>query len=325
MGWGQQIAGMATRLVQPFVSAFDQRNLLSYLAAAGFLFAFVAVQRLIQRRRHLRVRAVIRLLTRRSVWLHASSRLDYRLYLLNMLLLAATAGVLIIGSAVWAGLAGHGLNLVLGPASSSAATPWAIASAAVALLLAFDFGYWLGHLAMHKSAVLWEFHKVHHSALVMTPATEFRQHPVELLLIPTTISLAVGVALALVDRLVGEAAATQGQTVSGLILTAHIFSFHHLRHSHINMPFTGWPGRLLHSPAHHLLHHSDAPEHHDRNMGYLLSVWDWAAGTLVVPVRNQRVTLGIGPEGATHDSVAATLWLPVRNAAAILLRRPRPT
>lgn len=324
MGWGQQITTTLGRLVQPFGNVSDQRNLLSYVAAGVFLLGFVVVQRLVRRRRHLRLRAVVRLLTRRSVWLHASSRLDYRLYLLNMLLLAVAGSALVIGSAVWARLAGAGLEALLGPATTAAATPWTSAGAALALLLAFDFGYWLGHAAMHKSAVLWEFHKVHHSALVMTPATEFRQHPVELLVIPTTISLAVGIALALTVRLVGSAAAAQGQAIVAIVLTVHIFSFHHLRHSHINMPFTGWLGRLLHSPAHHILHHSDAPEHHDRNKGYMLSVWDWAAGTLVMPVRGQRVTLGIGPEGATHDSVAGTLWLPVRNAAAILMRRPRP-
>ena len=47
--------------------------------------------------------------------------------------------------------------------------------------IAYDLGRWLAHTCLHDSKLLWEFHKVHHSAEVLTPATAFRVHPVDLL------------------------------------------------------------------------------------------------------------------------------------------------
>ena len=42
-----------------------------------------------------------------------------------------------------------------------------------------DFSKFLIHMLMHKIPILWCFHKVHHSAEVLTPITVFRTHPVE--------------------------------------------------------------------------------------------------------------------------------------------------
>ena len=46
---------------------------------------------------------------------------------------------------------------------------------------------------MHRVPALWEFHKVHHSAEVLTPLTEWRQHPLELMLFPVVIGAATAV------------------------------------------------------------------------------------------------------------------------------------
>lgn len=311
-----------TRLVGPFTDLLDQRNLLSYAGAVVFVFLAVLALRLLQPRRQLRLKAVWRLLFRKSVWLHPSALLDYKLYLLNLPVLAFILGFFLIGSAFWAGSAGQGLASLFGPPPVATATHWGIIATVAAIqFLAFDFGYWLGHAAQHRSAVLWEFHKVHHSALVMTPATEYRQHPVELVLMPSVIGLVTGLAYAVTTQLLGSGAPGLGHFGFNLIILAHLLTFHHLRHSHINMAFTGVFGRLLHSPGHHLIHHSADPAHFDRNMGYILSIWDWLAGTLVVPKRGERLTLGIGAEGLTHDSVAKAMWLPVRGAWRLIARR----
>ena len=37
------------------------------------------------------------------------------------------------------------------------------------LFLSYELGYWFNHWLSHKVPVLWEFHKVHHSATVLTP------------------------------------------------------------------------------------------------------------------------------------------------------------
>ncbi len=310
------------RLFHPAFDLLDQRNLLSYIAAAAFVFMAAVASRLARRGGGFRLRALVRLIFRKSVWLHPSARLDYRLFALNLVLQTFVLGVLVAGSNIWAELAGRGLTALAGPAETTTGNDWGIvAVVALVQLLAFDFGYWLGHTMQHRSALLWEFHKVHHSALVMTPATEFRQHPVELVLMPTVIGVVVGLAYALTTHWLGTGAPALGQVPFNLVILLHLMTFHHLRHSHIDMAFTGVWGRLLHSPAHHRLHHSANPAHFDRNMGYMLSVWDWMAGTLVVPRRGQRLTLGIGAEGAAHNSVASAMWLPVRGAWRLAGRR----
>ena len=45
-----------------------------------------------------------------------------------------------------------------------------------------------------------------------------------------------------------------------------------MRHAHVWIPLAGLTGHIFHSPAHHHIHHSDSPEHYDRNMGFALSL-----------------------------------------------------
>jgi sterol desaturase/sphingolipid hydroxylase (fatty acid hydroxylase superfamily) len=67
----------------------------------------------------------------------------------------------------------------------------------------------------------------------------------------------------------------------------------------------------VHSPAHHQIHHSTDPRHFDRNLGYALSIWDWAFGTLWVPERRGRVRLGC--DEAAHVGVADALLRPAKS------------
>ena len=63
----------------------------------------------------------------------------------------------------------------------------------IALFVVSDFTrYWL-HRFLHTIPVLWEFHKVHHSAKVLTPITFYRVHPVENFLFALRYSLSAGV------------------------------------------------------------------------------------------------------------------------------------
>lgn len=310
------------KLTEPFTSILDQHNTLSYMAALVFLLVAVIVSRLFRKRRRINLRALFRLVTKKNVWLHRSSILDYKLYVVNLVLMVFFLGYFSVGMDFWSGFFTSILTFLFGPAQPTIETNWWIFGSIIAVeILALDFGYWFGHFAMHKSPILWEFHKVHHSAEVMTPATEFRQHPLELVYMPTIIGFTTGLAFSLATHFVGQGSDQVGVTGISLILIAHMFTFHHLRHSHIHMPFTGIMGKLLHSPMHHIIHHSDNPAHFDRNMGYMFSIWDWMAGTLYVPHKSERVTLGIGHEGALHDTVGNSFWLPVRNAGRILKKR----
>ena len=64
----------------------------------------------------------------------------------------------------------------------------------VMLFLAYELGYWLNHYLSHRIAFLWEFHKVHHTATVLTPVTNFRVHPVYMCIFLDILAVFTGVA-----------------------------------------------------------------------------------------------------------------------------------
>ena len=217
-----------------------------------------------------------------------------------------------------------GLVAVLGPA------PHALHWTAPRLLLLTmlvtvgdDLGYYLFHRASHTIPALWAFHKVHHSAEMLTPLTAGRVHPVEMALSEpvraATAALVMAPALYLFD---GQANLF---TVLGVSLMSLVFGGlgNQLLHSHVAISW-GWLDRILVSPAVHQVHHSAARRHWNRNMGGLLSVWDWMFGTLYTPVRGEQISFGLG-EGAEqpHPHAVAAYLAPFRELVPHWrLRRP---
>lgn len=308
-----------TRLIDPG----DTFSILSLVAGMVFAVAAITFWRLARRRRMVRPRVLKRYLLSRRVLLHRSSRLDYKLFAINTILMGSVLGLFYLGADFWQARILSVLDAVAPSAEASAPNWGVVILTLVASILALDFGYWLAHYVFHKVPWMWEFHKVHHSAEVMTPATELRQHPVELLFFPLVYGFTAGAVYALTTWLFGARAQALGFSGMNLILMLHLLTFHHLRHSHVAIPFTGIWGRLLHSPAHHQIHHSADPKHFDKNLGYLFSFWDWMFGTLWMPKVGEKITLGIGHEGAEHDSVARVFVTPFVKSAQVFLRRFR--
>jgi sterol desaturase/sphingolipid hydroxylase (fatty acid hydroxylase superfamily) len=94
------------------------------------------------------------------------------------------------------------------------------------------------------------------------------------------------------------------------LLVLHFATFLHLRHSAVWIAATGWLGRVVHSPAHHQIHHSLDPRHFDCNLGYALSIWDWVFGTLCVPAARGRVQFGVANE-SPYRGLTDTLIRPL--------------
>jgi sterol desaturase/sphingolipid hydroxylase (fatty acid hydroxylase superfamily) len=96
-----------------------------------------------------------------------------------------------------------------------------------------------------------------------------------------------------------------------IALMLFLVTYGHLRHSHMWIPFTGVAGRILQSPAHHQIHHSDNPAHWDKNLGFALAVWDWAFGTLYVPgVERETIRFGVGPTEGEFATVSRNYFMP---------------
>jgi len=99
-----------------------------------------------------------------------------------------------------------------------------------------------------------------------------------------------------------------------------LITYGHLRHSHIWIPFRGWLGKILISPAHHQIHHSTNPAHFNKNLGFALSFWDWVFGTLHIPAKEREVEVfGVGEAQGDFDTAARSFWRPFVRAAEHVL------
>ena len=253
----------------------------------------------------------------RAVYGHDSAFVDYKYYAVNTVLRAFGLIPVLIGVSVVADWAVDWLERLAGPvAEPPRAGPLARLCYTGAVLLAVDLGLFVSHYLQHRVPLLWEFHKVHHSAQVLTPITLYRMHPVDYILSgicgAITIGLVAGVFSWGLGGTVGEVLV--GGVNLGLFLF-YVFGYN-LRHSHIWLAYPRWLSWLLVSPAQHQIHHSSAPRHFNKNMGFIFSFWDRATGSLYVPVRRESIDFGLGGgEDEEFNSVAALYFLPFRKAA----------
>ena len=262
------------------------------------------------------LRTLFRALFPRRIVLHPSSLVDLRLWTLNTFVFAAGYAWLVVSGFFWRGRL---LDVLGEPVALHVPSGLALLIGTLAELLALEFAYWASHYAFHRLPVLWEFHKVHHSAEVMTTLTEMRQHPVEIIVFMNAIALCTGLTFGLMTWVFGPGVGHLTLLNGNIVLTVFMLTWGHLRHSHIWIPFRGLMGRLFQSPAHHQVHHSTDPRHFDRNLGFALAVWEWAFGTLHIPAREREVTaFGVGAEYTDYATAARSLARPFAKAAETL-------
>ena len=179
----------------------------------------------------------------------------------------------------------------------------------VFLTIVADFALFFCHFLQHKIPLLWEFHKVHHSAEVMTPITVFRMHPVDNILAFSFGALLTGLALGCATFLLGDTGVFYN--VSGLNVFMMLFYLagYNLRHSHVWWSWGSVISKVLISPAQHQIHHSSAPEHFDKNLGFTFAFWDGLFGTLYVPKAKENIVFGLGGQENEKFSTFWSLYL----------------
>jgi sterol desaturase/sphingolipid hydroxylase (fatty acid hydroxylase superfamily) len=236
----------------------------------------------------------------RNLWWHRSAQADYWLYLANGLVLPFMFAFLLLDARQVSGVLGGLFGMV------NISSPETSFSARLAFTLlffvAYDFGRFATHCLLHDIPILWEFHKVHHSAEVLTPMTSFRAHPVELLLMSWGPVITTGALTAAFNALIpGRISFYSFLGVHALLFASNLIG--NLRHSPIWISYGSTWGRWFVSPAHHQLHHSYEPRHMGCNRGFELAIWDRMYGTLYVPGRvpeEFRLGLGDGTEANYH-------------------------
>lgn len=294
----------------------------SMFSVWSLLAAFAISAAFLLSRKRMRPRLLLRALLPSKLWASRSSRIDVVFFLLNTFVTGTLIGwgLLSFGAVSrWTFDVAHGL---FGHGALPVASPWLRSAAlTVALFLAYDFGYWLDHYSAHKIPARWAFHRVHHTAEVLSPLTAYRVHPVDTLLFANIVAVTTGVTDGLARFLLG--APTQAVMLDGsnIVLLVFLFTTIHLQHSHIDIRLTGWLGRLVFSPAHHHIHHSSKASHYDTNLGSCLAIWDWMFGTLILPEPGERPgKYGAEAIGEDPHSLHGSLITPFAQALAPLKR-----
>jgi sterol desaturase/sphingolipid hydroxylase (fatty acid hydroxylase superfamily) len=250
---------------------------------------------------------------------HPSAKADFLFWLSRKIFMPLFVLPLAI-STVTAGYAAYEvLTLILGPATHAGpAGTLTLGLFTLTMLLAYDLSYYTYHYTAHHVPLIWELHKVHHSAQVMVGVTKDRVHPLEELLnrwwdgvIPgLTYGIWLFFALDPVEV-----------TVFGLsaYFLRSLLMMDVVRHTHLEMSYGPWLNNVFLCPYYHQLHHSIDPRDYDKNFGLLLSVWDRAFGTLGVPTPGQHFTFGLANnEHAEYQSLMRLHVVPLKKMYAMV-------
>lgn len=261
----------------------------------------------------------------RSVYFSSSACNDYYLFIINKLLKAAFFPAIVLTMAPIALGVSNSIEGLFGKMEHLSWSSSEVMLTFTLMLFVFDdLTRFLLHYALHKIPFLWEFHKVHHSAKVLTPMTIYRSHPVESYLYACRMALTQGFVVGLCYVLFGPTLKMIDIVGANIFVFAFNFMGSNLRHSHIWLSWGDKMENWLISPAQHQIHHSDKPKWFDVNLGSALAIWDRLAGTLVKASDVKNLTIGIGEEYAQHSNLYGIYFSPFQKVWQMIKRKFSP-
>ena len=267
-------------------------------------------------------RSLVSYLFPRDIWLHSSAVADYAFVALTLPLWSAWVVPQLLSAPQVAQHIVQAMQGWLGPVTKPGVPSAELALFyAATLVLAADLKLYWVHRLMHRIPTLWEFHKVHHSAEVLTPISFYRSHPVDMLLHALAEAAVTGFVTAIFLY------AFPRELAPATILGVNVFRFAfyvlgaNLRHSHIWLSFGPTIEHLVISPAQHQIHHSSDTRHFNRNFGSEFAVWDWVFGTLYIPRGRETLVLGLG---AVENDRLRSVWQLLTGPFKALLRNNSP-
>lgn len=263
----------------------------------------------------------------KSLWLHPSAQMDYRLFLANAALKGLLWGSVLVSAVTVVYATAGALDSAFGAVGNLGWASWQISLLyTVVLFVGLDASRFALHLLMHRVPALWKFHQVHHSAEVLTPITVYRVHPVESFLYGMRGAICTGIITGAFWYLFHGAASQAellGINAIGIVLNALGAN---LRHSHIWLSY-GKLESILMSPAQHQMHHGTQADTALANYGAFLSLWDKLSGTFVSSVHAvQPEHFGLVPHECNHrpDSVLSAYLGPIEATLAAVGTRLTP-
>lgn len=256
----------------------------------------------------------------KEIYSHRSAKLDVAFTLVNQLLFILFIAPFLASSVIVSKIVAGQLTAFFGVSDLMYAKSWVTdLGIALLLLLPADFAVYIVHRAQHQLKVLWEFHKVHHSAEVLTPVTLYRMHPLDDILALTVGALFIGLVQGTLLHLFPTGSSPM--TLYGLNVLFFLYYIlgYNLRHSHIWISYGPFWSKVFISPAQHQIHHSKNPKHFDKNYGLIFAFWDHFLGSLYTPKERENIKFGLSNnEEVEYQTLGALMFLPFRKAAVRL-------
>jgi sterol desaturase/sphingolipid hydroxylase (fatty acid hydroxylase superfamily) len=159
----------------------------------------------------------------------------------------------------------------------------------LAFLFIMDFFYYWFHRAQHAFAVLWAQHRVHHSERSLNVTTGNRHHWLEEPLRVFTVWLPIGLLF-------------QQKPVTIAWLWSTFLLWGYFLHMNLRLPF-GILTPVLGGPQLHRVHHSDLPDHQNKNFAAFFPIFDIVFGSYYSPDRDTYPTTGLADGDDLNDLI----------------------
>lgn len=248
-----------------------------------------------------------------KLWLHPSAKLDYYYFFIGYFIKVFMLFPIVISAKTIALFINKQLYLSFDFYENTFFSYEAVLLMyTICLFVVSDFTRYWTHRFLHTISFLWEFHKIHHSAKVLTPITFYRVHPIENLLFGLRYSLSIGLVTGVFIYFFG--AMIDVYAILGVNVFVFAFSLigSNLRHSHVAFSYSKFLERFFISPKQHQIHHSK--KHFDKNYGGYLAIWDWAFGTLRFSKDVKVLKFGLRREQMNqYNSIANLIIAPFKN------------
>lgn len=321
MDWSPGIDYFVRKVSGLFLTFGSQYSLTSLACALALAAGFIALRRY-RKNRRIRVKTIARALFPKHILKSPSNRADFGYLYFNMFVYGLTFGWAVLSYQFLSNAIIAGMVAAFGPVQPSALPELAVRTIiTVILFLAYELGYWINHYLSHRIPFLWEFHKVHHSATVLTPITSIRVHPIYMLIFGNILAISAAIANGVSNYAFGDTSYQYAFSDTNIILVLFIHTYVHLQHTHLWIPLRGLLGHVVMSPAHHQVHHSTNPVHFNKNMGSCLAIWDWVFGTLYVPSKErEKISFGLGSDHHHAHTFMGEFVLPFYRAFAHVRR-----